>query len=123
MDVDRTILYKALQYLAVGVASGLASLAMQKWESTKRWPHFEKMSSEGKLVLGYLLTGLIGVAAYFGMMGLLYVPVPIGYVEWIEVMVAVAFTSAGVTQIYHRLQSFRAKAQITECSDAECCKK
>ena len=123
MDVDRTILYKILQYFAAGGASGLASLAMQKWESTKRWPHFEKMSSEGKLVLGYLLTGLVGVAAYFAMMGLLYVPVPSGYVEWIEVMVAVAFTSAGVTQIYHRLQSFREKAQITECSDAECCKK
>ena len=123
MDIDRTILYKALQYLAIGGASGLASLAMQKWESTKRWPHFEKMSSEGKMYVGYLLTGFIGVAAYFGMMGLLYVPIPIGYIKWIETLVSVAFTSAGVTQIYHRIQSFRVKAQITECSDAECCKK
>ena len=123
MDVDRTILYKIFQYFAAGGASGLASLAMQKWEATGKWPHFEKMSSEGKMVLGYLLTGLIGVAAYFGMMGLLYVSVPIGYVEWIETLVAVAFTSAGVTQIYHRIQSFRGKARITECSDAECCKK
>jgi len=122
MDVDRTILYKVLQYFATGGASGLASLAMQKWEETGKWPHFERMSSTLKLVLGYLLTGLVGVAAYFAMMGLLYVPMPVGYVDWIETLVAVAFTSAGVTQIYHRLQSFRAKVKIVKCSGEDCCK-
>jgi hypothetical protein len=55
------------------------------------------------------VTGLIGIAAYFAMMGMLYVPVPQGYVEWIETLVAVGFTAAGVTQIYHKVQSLRSK--------------
>jgi len=122
MDLDRTILYKALQYLVAGGASGLASFVMEKWERMKRWPHFEKMSSEVKMYVGYLLTGLVGVAAYFAMMGLLYVPVPMGYVEWIETLVAVAFTSAGVSQLYHRAKSFRQRAKIAACKDADCCK-
>jgi len=122
MDLDRTILQKALQYLATGGASGLASYAMEKWEKAGRWPHLAKMSPEIKMYVGYLLTGLVGVAAYFAMMGLLYVPIPRGYVEWIETLVAVAFTSAGVTQIYHRVKSFRARARITDCSDTKCCK-
>ena len=111
MDVDRTIMYKALQYLVTGGASGLASYAMQKWEATGRWPHFDKMASEGKMYVGYLLTGLVGVAAYFAMMGLLYVPVPVGYVEWIETLVAVSFTAAGVSQLYHRAKSFRERSK------------
>jgi hypothetical protein len=107
MNLDRTILSKGLQYLATGGASGLASFVMEKLEQGKRWPHFEKMSSEVKMYAGYAVTGFFGIAAYFAMMVLLYVPVPQGYVEWTETLVAVAFTAAGVAQIYHRAKSFR----------------
>ena len=111
MDLDRTILYKALQYLATGGASGLASYAMQKWEEKDRWPHFKSMASEVKMYVGYLMTGLVGVATYFAMMGLLYVPVPVGYVEWIETLIAVSFTAAGVSQLYHRAKGFRERSK------------
>lgn len=109
MNVEMQLLEKFLQYAVMGGASGLASFAMEKWEKTGKWPHFGAMSPEVKMYVGYLLTGLVGVAAYFAMMGLLYVPVPQGYVEWIETLVAVGFTAAGVTQIYHRAKSFRSK--------------
>jgi len=103
MKVDLQLLEKILQYLATGGASALASWALEKSG------RFQKLSSEHKVYVGYVVTGLIGIAAYFAMMGMLYVPVPQGYVEWIETLVAVGFTAAGVTQIYHKVQSLRSK--------------
>lgn len=108
MNLDLSIFRTLLQGLVLGGAGALSSWLLEKW------PAFQKLKSEYKLYGSYIVTGLIGIAAYFGMLAMQYVAVPVGYVAWIETLVAVAFTAAGVGQVTHRVPSLRKKDRIVQ---------
>lgn len=103
MSLEMGILKALLQYIVTGGASIFASYILER---VKR---FHDLNHEIKLYTSYAVTGLIGLAAYFAMTGLLYTPVPVGYVAWVETIVAVVFTAIGIGQIYHRVPQLQKK--------------
>jgi hypothetical protein len=118
MDVDHSILQTVLSWVATEGAPVLASYGLEYVKP------FQKLSATMKLIVSYLITGAIGVGAYMGMMGLLYVPVPVGYISWIETIFAVAFTAIGLPQLLHRIPSLRKQdridriaAKLTDCCE------
>ena len=119
MEVDRTLLKLFLQYAATEGASLGASWLLERVKI------FQKLSSEVKLYVSYAVTGLIGLAAFFAMMGLLYIEPPVGYVAWIETLFGVALFAIFGPQIAHRLSSLRRKdrivAALEECCEDSCC--
>ena len=99
MEVDTAFLKLALTWLATEGASTASSYILEKVKK------FQSLGATAKFLVGYLVTGLIGEAAFFAMMGMQYVPVPIGYIKWIETVVGVAAVAIGLPQIIHRLPS------------------
>ena len=123
MNVDRSLLQAALAWLATEGASLFSSWGLERIKA------FQKLSSEYKLYVSYAVTGLVGVLAYLAMMGMQYVPVPVGYIVWIETLFAVAAVAILGPQIVHRVSRLREKDRIVEvlsdlnkccCEDEDC---
>ena len=120
MNVDRSLLQAALAWLATEGASLFSSWVLEKINA------FQKLASEYKLYVSYVVTGLVGVLAYLAMMGMQYVPVPVGYIVWIETLFGVMAVAILGPQIVHRVSRLREKdriakalAEIHKCCD-EC---
>jgi len=102
MDFGGSILKEGLQYLVAGGAATFAAWILAQI------PAYVKLGHVRKLLVAYAAAVLVGEVAYFGMMGLLYIPPPVGYVAWIETVVGVGFLSSGLNQfVYQTIRQAR----------------
>lgn len=101
MDLDMDIVRLFLQACVMGGGGVLVSYLLGKW----KW--YNGLGSEAKLWLSYVFTGVLGIVAYFGLIGMQYVEPPVGYVKWIESLVAVGMTSSGAGQIFYKVMKIR----------------
>ena len=66
-----------------------------------KWAWASNLAPEPKRYFAYALAGLIGTLAFLATLGMGYQEAPVGWRNWIEVLVAVAFLSGGVSQFWH----------------------
>lgn len=86
----------------VGVGGGGLILA---YYLVEKWKWLRELDPEPKRYAAFVLAGFFGVLAFLGNVGMLYIPQPTTWREWVAELVSAAAIASTLSQFLHgRLQ-------------------
>jgi len=105
-NVDWGLLLQGLIWLIQGGGAGVVIYyVIEKWLKPTAW--FQKLTSEQVRWVGIGASALLGIACYGFGIWMRYFVTPIDVREWVNHLIAVGFTSAVASQLWHGAKKLR----------------